>query len=101
MLRRQIDEVHTVELQGIQGTLALGGTRAARKGQSRRAPWKYLRYPGVSSCLETLSCRRTRALQGAYKPGTTGSLRNNTSPRCAARSSATVIVHVMPPERNS
>lgn len=37
MLRRQIDEVHTVELQGIQGTLASGGSRAARKGQSRRA----------------------------------------------------------------
>ena len=37
VLRRQIDEVHTVELQGIQDTLASGGTRAARKGQSRRA----------------------------------------------------------------
>ena len=37
VLRRQIDEVHTVELQGIQGTLASVGTRAARKGQSRRA----------------------------------------------------------------
>ncbi|KAK9833527.1 hypothetical protein WJX81_001723 [Elliptochloris bilobata] len=35
MTQEQVDELHTVELQGIQGKLASGGARAQRKGQSR------------------------------------------------------------------